>query len=116
MMSRYINVDEAIKAINKCKNPIIGNIDISDILDYNDGIQIAINELLKMPVADVEDAKHGKWMDGAYFPWKAKDMSVQGFHTATCSNCGITQSVMVYQGKIKFCFCPYCGADMRGGK
>lgn len=61
-----------------------------------------------------KEVKHGKWMDGKYFLWKAKDKSAKGFHTATCSNCNITQSVMVYQGKIKYNFCPNCGADMRG--
>ena len=63
-----------------------------------------------------KEVKHSKWMDGKYFLWKAKDKSAKGFHTATCSNCNITQSVMVYQGKIKYNFCPYCGADMRKEK
>ena len=32
--------------------------------------------------------------------------------TATCSSCHITQSVNVYQDKIMYQYCPYCGAKM----
>lgn len=52
-MSKYINVDKAIQTINRCKNLTIGNIDVSDILSYNDGLQEAINELHEMPSTDV---------------------------------------------------------------
>ena len=30
----------------------------------------------------------------------------------TCSNCLITQTVNVYNGKVMFRYCPYCGAKM----
>jgi hypothetical protein len=30
----------------------------------------------------------------------------------TCSNCHITQTVTVYNGKVMFRYCPYCGAKM----
>ena len=32
--------------------------------------------------------------------------------TATCSSCHITQTVNVYDGQIKYHYCPYCGARM----
>lgn len=32
----------------------------------------------------------------------------------TCSNCNITQTVNVYNGVVRFKFCPYCGARMKG--
>lgn len=32
----------------------------------------------------------------------------------TCSNCNITQTVNVYDGIVRFKFCPYCGARMLG--
>lgn len=34
-------------------------------------------------------------------------------NTRTCSVCHISQTVNVYQGKVMFNYCPYCGADMR---
>lgn len=38
-----------------------------------------------------------------------------GGTTRTCSNCHISQTVNVYNGKVMFKFCPYCGARMKGG-
>ena len=39
----------------------------------------------------------------------------EGGTTATCSSCHITQTVNVYDGQIKYRYCPYCGARMEGG-
>ena len=36
----------------------------------------------------------------------------EGGTTATCSSCHITQTVNVYDGQIKYRYCPYCGARM----
>ena len=36
----------------------------------------------------------------------------EGGTTATCSSCHITQIVNVYDGQIKYRYCPYCGARM----
>ena len=36
----------------------------------------------------------------------------EGGTTATCSSCHITQTVNVYDGQIKYRYCPYCGAKM----
>ena len=35
-----------------------------------------------------------------------------GGTTRTCSHCYITQTVNVYDGKVMFNYCPYCGAKM----
>ena len=32
--------------------------------------------------------------------------------TRTCSHCHITQTVNIYNGKVMFKYCPYCGAKM----
>ena len=74
------------------------------------------SEIKDAPTANVQEIKHGKWMKAfsSIFKWESKDNSEKGFYTATCSNCNISQSVMTYQGKIKFNFCPYCGAKMDG--
>lgn len=78
-----------------------------------DKVYFKVQEL-KDNAADVEEVRHGKWMDGKYFPFIPKK-GTQGFQTATCSRCNITQSVNTYQEKVKFNYCPYCGARM-GGK
>lgn len=109
MKSRYTNVDESIKAINKCKNPIIGNIDVSDILDYNDGVQIAINKLLEMPVADVAEVKYGEWQITDAYP-----------HIVYCSECHTsfaqTHWAVWEDGSLPRNFCPHCGANMKERK
>lgn len=54
----------------------------------------------------VPGEKEGKWE--VRFPYKDTNK------VRRCSNCGITQSVNIYEGKVKFKFCPYCGAKMKG--
>ena len=93
-MSRwYVDVDEMLTMINK----------------------VVYEELARAPLPDVREVKHGKWMDGKYFRFVPKK-GTQGFQTATCSRCNITQSVDTYQEKVMFNYCPYCGAKMDGGE
>ena len=55
--------------------------------------------------ADFQEVKHGEWK-------RFGDNS----KTCTCSNCNITQTVNVYNDKVMFEYCPYCGAKMDGVK
>jgi hypothetical protein len=43
--------------------------------------------------------------------WSTKKIG-DGGTTRTCSNCLITQTVNIYNGKVMFRYCPYCGAEM----
>ncbi len=43
--------------------------------------------------------------------WECKKIG-DGGTTRTCSNCNITQTVNVYNNKVMFKYCPYCGAKM----
>ena len=43
--------------------------------------------------------------------WLDKTITEEGA-IATCSSCHITQSVKVYEDKITYQYCPYCGAKM----
>ena len=52
------------------------------------------------------DRPRGEWI--VRFPYEDTGK------TRTCSNCNITQTVNVYDGVVRFKFCPYCGARMRG--
>ena len=45
--------------------------------------------------------------------WEIRKIG-DGGTTRTCSNCLITQTVTVYNGKVMFRYCPYCGAKMKG--
>ena len=56
--------------------------------------------------ADVVEVKHGEW-----------EFFANDSRTYTCSNCHITQTVNVFNGKVMFDYCPYCGAkmDLKGG-
>ena len=56
----------------------------------------------KVPTADVVEVKHGKWIR---YGINSK--------SCTCSNCNITQTVNIYNDKVMFNYCPYCGAKMK---
>ena len=63
-------------------------------------------EVLK-PIAVLDtqpERKKGKWVKEYW----------NGEHARKCSVCNITQTVTIYRGKVKFNYCPYCGADIRG--
>lgn len=65
------------------------------------GANKVIDRIKSTPTADVQEVKHGEW------EWFAHNSK-----TFTCSNCHITQTVNVYNDKIMFNYCPYCGARM----
>lgn len=54
--------------------------------------------------------------------WIIKDNPGTGWYRVTCSECGedVTSNVPVIgyfpNAKVLWDFCPYCGADMRGGE
>ena len=62
-----------------------------------------INELHKIPTADVVERKHGKWI------WQLAD---NGWADNICSVCGYTINDDVHV-HVDYNFCPNCGADMR---
>lgn len=61
-----------------------------------------IRKLTEEEIQEKRDSK-GEWIQ----------IFLNDEKTRTCSVCGITQTVNVYQGKVMFNYCPYCGADMR---
>ena len=68
---------------------------------------LALQEALnKVPTADAEPVRHGKWIYTRYYTWE-------------CSECkkNPTSGMGYVQSKDElFDFCPHCGADMRGEK
>lgn len=90
-MSRYIDADEAIEAVEQV---------VWDDYFWKD-IEKAIK---KMPTADVRENVHGEWViDGEYID---------------CSVCRQEKwSRVPFEELVKrFKYCPNCGADMRGKK
>lgn len=70
---------------------------------WDKAIDAAINELEKMPAADVQEVKHGKWKNNTFTK------------TIMCDQCRRN----IYQADVRFVemfysFCPYCGAKMDG--
>lgn len=100
-MPRYIDADEALLELDKEL--------VSEEFNY------AVRAISRVKTADVTEVRRGRWMDGHYFRFIPKK-GTQGFQTARCSNCNITQSVNTYQERVQFNYCPYCGADMREEK
>lgn len=104
---KYINTDELKAFIDagKYRNPCERVFSENDIIDM-------VNE---MPAADVVEVKHGEWKTDR------KEIVVRygdeyEVHIPYCSECGWKRS-NVYEylgpGKVKWNFCPECGADMR---
>lgn len=56
----------------------------------------AFAELIKLPAADVEPVRHGRWVDNGS----------SGFMLSSCSVCGFAYRVC------NFLYCPHCGAKM----
>lgn len=91
-MARYIDAEELINNLNKFAP---------------ESFNALINSLiLKQPTADVQEVKHGKWIDeqlDKFRKWKS-----------TCSVCG-WNGISNYDSYVDiydFEYCPYCGAKM----
>lgn len=74
-----------------------------DIYHYNSGLLTAMRSVLEAPTVDL--VKHGQWIktgQSFLFP--------EGFRNYSCSVCGYDID------KIKYRYCPNCGAKMDGEK
>ena len=83
---------------------------ISDMLEDEwgyEGIREDIAFIIsKIPVADVEEVKHGKWI--------GKQLDNFRKYEVTCSNCGWVgiENYDSYNDPSGFNYCPNCGAKM----
>ena len=94
MTKRYIDTDEAIKAIADMPNCYNG---FSDTYDK----ACIIGVLEELPTADVQEVRHGWWSH--YYD----DVLVSG----TCSVCG-WKSIIMETDVADMPYCPNCGAKM----
>ena len=75
---------------------------------------IGVNELadelynvaLNLPAADVEEVKHGKWIQEQI---KIENMSIVRYRN-TCSECGGKADFLLRE--LHYSYCPHCGAKM----
>lgn len=92
-MTEYIERDKLLYEFREIM-PDIGVNELADEL-YN----VALN----LPAADVEEVKHGKWIE---YPRA---------HYFKCSECKETvpyKKAVLIRGKRKYKYCPNCGAKM----
>ena len=78
-MSRYIDAE---KLCELARNHINKSIDCNDIMRF--------------PLADVQEVKHGKW-------------ELIGKNVSKCTSCGCARNIKTQFG---WNFCPVCGARM----
>ena len=70
---------------------------------YTDGFDECVDRVENFPAADVEEVKHGKWIE---YPRA---------HYFKCSECKETvpyKKAVLIRGKRKYKYCPHCGAKM----
>ena len=80
-----------------------------------DGAEKALEIVNKIPTADVQEVKHGNWIDkGVLENYPRPDINV--YHLLCCSECGALHRVRPYceGGWINASYCPNCGAKMDG--
>jgi len=90
-MMRYINAESLIKILNAKAEMALGT--------PKQVFFSAANMVEKLPAADVQEVKHGRWLTDRF-----------GFERAICSICQA-----VFEGGDSWKYCPHCGAKMDGG-
>ena len=65
----------------------------------------------KCPTVDAKPVVHGRWIDSVFCNVK------QGkYPVVTCSECEMVFCDLISNHHYMYRYCPYCGADMRGGE
>lgn len=105
-MSDYI--DRAALGIDFCRWNVFEN------KSYVDGWNAAIKILKEAPAADVQEIKHGKWIE------TQEPLGWCDIDCAECSVCHeswiIDEDSSIDDYECMWHYCPNCGAKMDGGK
>lgn len=99
---KYIDADLMKE---KLKERMIQNFDTAEEF-ANIGIISAISLVNNIIGADVQDVKHGEWIDIPFGCYPSEHGSYDG--RTKCSVCGFVMSRLYYK------YCPCCGARMDG--
>ena len=102
-MSRYIDADKL--GIGRADPKIFNN------PEYANGWNSAIEIIEKAPAADVEEVKHGCWIDVPINVYN--DMYEMNRYNLR-TKCSVCTYAMPYEYP-RFHICPNCGARMDGG-
>ena len=108
-MPRYIDADKVIEIIKNYGKGAVSERRMT--LDAVDDIVYLAQAIDYIPVADVAEVKHGKWI------------ATDEYMTDECSMCGTHIQIEDFEecsyspkcGIVKLNYCPHCGAKM-GGK
>lgn len=113
-MSRYIDADKFFAEINKIVPCDYGTIDSYEAHNaVRDVLCDILDKLEEQPTADVQEVKHGHWIDkGVLENYPRPDINV--YHLLWCSECGALHRVRPYceGGWINASYCLNCGAKM----
>ena len=74
---------------------------------------IMANLLTKLPPADVQEIRHGEWLEKETFHDENADV-ISEWQSARCSVCNRYHTTPFSYYFTDYDFCPNCGADMRG--
>ena len=91
-MAKYIERDEAIAALNKVRDDqrVFKYATASDFLSARDAIERAIKVLERLPAADVEPVKPGRWeltVHSFYYDTFDESCELCVYIVANCSEC-----------------------------
>ena len=98
-MPRYIDAD---KLLARYKERCAGCKETKNYCEHCCDLADVIDDIEDAPTVDLVERKRGKWLD---FP-VADGLLL----CLRCSSCGVLR-----MGEPLSFFCPWCGADMRGG-
>ena len=102
-MKRYIDCELLEKSLAQK----IIEVNQNTVTKHLEGGLIVTTEVIrKLPTADVQEVKHGKWIMG---------IDEADYEYGTCSVCGYIEWDTFGRGDYPF-FCSNCGAKMDGGK
>ena len=104
-MIEFIERREAIKKRHNCKRDCASCDFAIDGDSWCEG-EIFVVDLLRIPSADVQTVKHGKWLDEGV-PVGSHTGGVAVINVTYCSEC---EEQVDYRTP----YCPYCGARMDG--
>ncbi len=102
-MNEYISKQDMLNAVETLD--IIPSVDGMGIPTDTEDFRVQfLGTVLKVEPTDVAPVVHGRWIKEWWHSERIRK----------CSTCNVTQTVNVYEGEIKFIYCPYCGSKMDG--
>lgn len=106
-MPRYINADEALRMMQHSKE------DKPNYADWDIAHDCCIDCVNGATTADVEEVKHGEWIEGDWVEYDGHGECVHCPKAALC--CSTCNHAFKKELLWTRNYCPYCGTKMDGG-